>query len=106
MFSTIAGVVFAPTLVQSVFAWKSKWMPRKLSVRLSRFGVASAADATATVTMIARPARRVEFMCRSMRQAAPNGKETKYEGVWIPRQRPAKSSRAVNGAWLTSVGGG
>src|SRR6185369_13751575 len=42
MFSTISGVVFFPTSVQSGPAWKSKWMPRKLSARFSRWGESAA----------------------------------------------------------------
>jgi hypothetical protein len=37
--SIIVGVVFLPISVQSTPAWKSKWMPRKLSDRLRRRGV-------------------------------------------------------------------
>ena len=53
MFSTIAGVVFLPTSLQSSPAWKSKWMPRKLSARFKRGGfpcAAQGAGQTATVT--------------------------------------------------------
>jgi hypothetical protein len=65
MFPTISRVVFFPISLQSGPAWKSKWMPTKLSARFNRFG-ASAADA-------ARAANNAEMMEQEKTQAAGRG---------------------------------
>ena len=52
MFSIISRVVFLPISVQSWPAWKSKWTPRKLSARLSRFGLAAPEAALLNAALI------------------------------------------------------